>query len=99
MNVLVISFSSAPRDGRVLRQVDVLRRLGRVALCAMDAEQVPGVDPIPVVFEGRSFWEKVRALPSLMFGDPMNYYDGLKYVANARRLLEGRRFDLIVAND
>jgi len=99
MNILIISFSSVERDGRVLRQIKFLSQIGNITLCAFKAKYIQNVKAIDISFLPRNLIEKILTLPYLLLGNPEKYYWGLKYVRQAKEFLRGKRFDLIVAND
>lgn len=99
MRILSISFSPLARDARVLRQIAVLAEAGDVTTVgygpqpdgASEHLEVPaGLASLPQTPTG-VLRLGLRAFGAVEFAAPA--------VAAARELLQGKRFDLVVAND
>lgn len=99
MRILSISFSPLARDARVLRQIAVLAEAGDVTTVgygpqpdgASEHLEVPaGLASLPQTPTG-VLRLGLRAFRAVEFAAPA--------VAAARGLLQGKRFDLVVAND
>lgn len=98
--VLIISFSAIASDPRVMRQIRLL--CDRYDVCVLGyGDQPAGVS---IRFFGLSRRPKTLILKfsyavQLIFGLFESYYWNLHEVTEGARLLESRRFDLVIAND
>lgn len=97
--ILCISFSNFLADSRVLRQLDVLREFGEVTTIGY-GEAPPGVAEH---IEVNSTLPSLPQTPLGVLKLAVRAYKSVELDAPAMRsalaLLEGRRFDLIVANE
>jgi hypothetical protein len=97
--ILCISFSDINRDSRVLRQLDVLADLGEVTTVAYGEKPAAATEHLAID-------EDLPSLPQTPAGVALlavRRYDQVEFTGPAIRaaleLLEGRRFDVVVANE
>ncbi len=98
-SVLIISFSVIHSDPRVMRQVRLMEHAYQVTVAgfgrAPDANiEFLALDKPPAGLVQKGIWAG-----KLLLGAFDSYYWSLPQVRHAVRVLSGRRFDLIVAND
>lgn len=98
-SILILCFSYLDRDPRVNRQIRLLAQQHRVTAAGFSDPAVEGVTFIRLPHARPGVLGKVRSVACLLAGLHAGYYWGLPRVRNALPLLEGRTFDLIIAND
>lgn len=98
-DVLVLSFSPIARDARVLRQVRALADVGTVTTCG-HGEAPPGAADHLAVPEALPSLPRTPTGVALLSARRWGRAElAAPAVARALRMLEGRRFDLVVANE
>jgi hypothetical protein len=97
--ILCISFSDINRDSRVLRQLDVLAELGEVTTVGFGDKPAAATEHLAID-------DNLSSLPQTPAGVALlalHQFDRVEFLAPAvraaRALLEGRRFDVVVANE
>lgn len=105
-SLLIISFSDILKDARVLKQVRAFASTYEVTTCGFGEPPVEGVEHIRVdpvaVSATRSVWSRALTALNLVMSRFHRFggtYWRIPYVASAGRLLGGRRFDAVLAND
>lgn len=98
-SVLLISFSVIHSDPRVMRQVRLLESEYDVTVAGYgqkpDANiNFLAIDKAPARLPQKLFWAA-----KLLFGAFESYYWNQEQVCNAQKILSGKRFDIIIAND
>lgn len=97
--ILCISFSDINRDARVLRQLDVLAELGEVTTIAYGEQPAAATEHLEIDADLPSLPQTLAGVALLT----LRRYDRVEFagpaVRAALRLLKGRRFDLVVANE
>lgn len=101
--VLILSYTVAAADPRVLRQVEALRGSADITVAAKAGSQMPAVRfvDIRVGPENRISWSLRRAIAALLMLARSEATLGWFTGTRVRRLgvLRGERFDVVVAND
>lgn len=104
-SLLIISFSDISQDARVLKQVRVFSSEYRVTTCGFGGEPLAGVEHLSVDTEPQlrhglnRYFHAGMELLSRRFGAWNWIYRHIPHVVRARKLLSGRAFDLVLAND
>jgi len=98
-SILIISFSPIHSDPRVMRQVRLLERLHRITVVGYGRPPEADIEFLPVYKPRASLWLKAFWAALLLLGAFERYYRGLPQVIQADRMLAGRKFDLVIAND
>lgn len=98
-SVLVISFSDLARDPRVNRQVRTLAGEYSVAFAGFGTSDMPAVEFIELTRFPVSLLSKARKVYSLLGRRHESFYWGQAPVRSALEQLQGRHFDMVVAND
>ncbi|HZP55928.1 MAG TPA: glycosyltransferase [Dehalococcoidia bacterium] len=98
-SLLVLSFSDLARDPRVHRQIRLLRDGYRVTAAGYADPCVPDVEFIPIPPVRRTALGKIAAAAMLKCRLFERFYWSSAAVVGALRRLEGRSFDLVLAND
>lgn len=97
--ILLVSFSPIARDARVLRHLRVLSRLGEVVTVGYGPQPAGAVDHVQVADDLAS----LPRTPMGVLGLGLRRHKAVELsapgIAEAARLLRGRRADLVVAND
>lgn len=96
---LVISFSDLQSDGRVRRQIDLIRRHCSTTALGLANPNIQDVAFIPATPDPRNVKWQLRALLVLGLKRFARYYWTQPPVRSAIENLGNRRFDYIVAND
>jgi hypothetical protein len=97
-SVLIISFSSLDKDPRVRRELFFLKDFFTVTAAGYTDPKIAGVDFIPVDQTVNKF-EILRGLAKKIFRLYEYHYWAQKEVVNTIPRLEGRTFDVVLAND
>ncbi|PRX47762.1 glycosyl transferase family 4 [Prauserella shujinwangii] len=97
--ILCISFSEINRDARVLRQLDILAELGDVTTIGYGAKPSAAAEHLELDDALYSLPQTPAGVAALA----LHTFDRAEFMAPAvraaRRLLEGREFDVVVANE
>lgn len=97
--LLVISFSDLASDPRVNRQIRLLTGRFRLTAAGFADPEIPGVEFVSVQPTPRSVGDKWLAGAMLKMRLFEQFYWSLRTVRDALGELQGRTFDLILAND
>ncbi len=105
-SLLILSFSDIANDARVLKQVREFSSRYRVTTCGFGQQPHPGVEHLEVdagaPTHTNSLLRQLREVGTIaarVTGWHHRIYNDTGYVLQARRMLRGRRFDLVLAND
>lgn len=92
--ILILSFSQIHRDARVLRQIELLKADYDVTTCGFGPSPSASVEHLEVTGSVRSWNGRVLALG--LYRWTLWTRPGIR---EARRLLRGRKFDLVLADE
>lgn len=95
-SLLILSYSEIVSDARLLKQIAVFGDEYDITTCGYGAAPEGVVDHVPIPAD-LSVWRYPR-LPVMMRRYSHAYWSNAAIVA-ARQALEGRRFDVVIAND
>jgi hypothetical protein len=97
--ILVISFSDLSTDPRVSRQIDLLRKSFAVTAIGFAPPKADGVEFIGVPRQHWNTRQKFSAAALLKLGKYEMAYWSSVAASSAHAAIQGREFDLILAND
>jgi hypothetical protein len=97
--ILILSFSPIARDPRVRRQIDLLKGAHQVTVAGYGPFADPQVEFVPLVHVPRAGLHRWHAVVLLLLRRFVAFHWSAAAVKQARAALEGRPFDLIIAND
>lgn len=97
--LLVISFSEIKNDPRVYRQVQLLRERYQLTVAGLGDCPMSGIDWIAINTPTRTLLDRLEYVALLGLRQFEKAYWGRSVHRVALCLLEGRKFDLILAND
>ena len=97
--VLIISFSVIRNDPRVMRQVRLLERNYRVTVSGFGPTPEADIEFLEIGRPPVSFLQKAKWAIKLLFRLFDGYYWNLPQVRNGLKAIQGRNFDLLIAND
>lgn len=98
-SVLIISFSVIHSDPRVMRQVRLLEQLYKVTVAGFGPAPEANIEFIMLDRPPAGLLQKGVWAAKLLLGAFQSYYWNLSQVLHVQRLLSGRSFDLVLAND
>lgn len=98
-SVLIISFSVIHSDPRVMRQVRLLESLYKVTVVGFGPAPEADIEFIEIKKPSADLLRKCIWASKLILGAFNSYYWSLSQVIEAKRLLGGRAFNLVLAND
>ncbi len=97
--ILVISFSPIHRDSRVLREISALAHHGRVTTVGYGAQPAGSAEHLRIPDRALSLPQTPSGVLTLALRRLKRAEMAAPGTKAALKLLEGRRFDLVVAND
>jgi hypothetical protein len=97
--VLVLSLSNLESDPRVNRQLRLLQAECSVTAAGFADPRLPGIEFVPLPSRRKSATERLVSGLRLKLRRFEAYYWAVDSIRAARAALQGRSFDLIVAND
>jgi hypothetical protein len=92
--ILILSFSQIHRDARVLRQIELLKGEYEVTTCGFGPAPLTGVEHLEVTGKVRSWDGRMLALG--LYRWTLWTRPGIR---EARRLLRGKTFDIVLADE
>ena len=98
-NILILSFSVIRSDPRVMRQVRLLERSYRVTVSGFGPRPDADIEFIEIEKPRVSIFQKAIWAIKLFFRLFESYYWNLPQVRNGFKAIQGRSFDLLIAND
>lgn len=103
-DVAVLATSDVARDSRILRQLEVVRKLGSVVCISPGTLSVPGVDHMSVALQGRkSVWSRriAKARRIAMLGSKLyeSFYWSTPIVQMLAKRLSSISCRVVIAND
>ncbi|MCO7577724.1 MULTISPECIES: glycosyltransferase family 4 protein [Pseudomonas chlororaphis group] len=98
-NILIISFSPIKTDPRVMRQIDSLRGSYHLTVAGFGSSPYPDIEFIDISSIGAHFFKKVLKGTLLISQCFETYYWKMPYVLKTLNLLQGKKFDCVLAND
>ena len=98
-SILILSFSPLHRDPRVQRQIMFLREDFQIAVAGFSPPGIDGVKYIELPDRLAGLPKKALQACRLKAGMFESYYWNVSYVREAYRCLDGKAWDLILAND
>lgn len=98
-NILIVSLSDLENDPRVNRQIRFLAEHSCVTAAGFSNPCVEGVNFIHIPTSPLTFMEKIRAVSLLKCRRFEDFYWSRNTIRYTSHVLEGKTFDLVVAND
>lgn len=98
-HILIITFSHIEDDPRVIRQIDVLRKYYTITVAGRTGSGIQGIEFIDLIPRKKRMLQKLVGALLLKTDRFDRYYWGLPDVKDALSKIQGRQFDLIIAND
>ena len=97
--ILVLAFSFLNRDSRVNRQVAFIKDDYDVTALGFSGPEIDNVNFIQTEYHAKSLRDKLLLAVKLKTGDFEKIYWSDPIIRSAQRQLQGRYFDLVIAND
>lgn len=97
--ILIVSFSPIRDDPRVMRQVRLLEQKYDVTIMGFGPAPDAKAAYKQVARAPSSMWRKLRMAWRLLLGNSQAVYWNQPKVADAKGLVDGQKFDLVMAND
>lgn len=98
-HILIIALSDIERDPRVSRQIKTLIPHYTLSVAGRSGSNIEGITFVPLIPRKRTLVSKIQGSLLLKTYHFSRYYWGLPDIRDALVKLNGKRFDLVIAND